>query len=290
MIGGIKMEKGNKNNTITTIVITILVIIIIGLLGYIIYKGSYTKNGDNTNNSNANNTTVKEEKWELTSDMIASISDKIDFEKWVLATLYYENDFDVNNISNEMILRLGYSKISSNWDADLKNGNIFDTANGLYRKISAADIDKNVKDLFGNSLKYNHQTFVAAKYGAVCGIGGLKNLIYDENKKEYITEFNQGGGAYITPKQYIYDTKKVGNEVEVYANIYFFEGEQSLYYKDFKFDDVYYIDNYVVNRAIGFNEVTCTDIKDCTDLFHKYVYTFVKDGNEFYLKSFKKLS
>ena len=206
---------------------------------------------------------------------------KIEFESYVLANLYYNDKFTAETIDNDILLRIGYSKISGYWDDDLSNGNIYSEGAKMYRKIYPSALDKNIKNLFGDNVNYSHRSFKAARYGLPDALGGVGFLEYDISNKYYFTEFEQGGGMNPVAMQRIYKAEKNDDEIRIYANIYFMYKGDSTIYKDYTYN------------GDGFeefsNSLVCANINECTDSLNQYIYTFVKSDDNYYLNSFNKI-
>lgn len=272
----------NKEKTINIVVIGFIVFACI-IFGFLIYNLFFLKNNDG--NSNYNQNDLNDNKYIEISldDYVAKVLiEKVNFESFVLANLYFTEQFTAQSIDTSTLLCIGYSKISGDWDNDLANGNIYSEDGRMYRKIYPSDLDKNIKNLFGDNVTYMHRSFNAAMHGLTDALGGVDFVEYDFNNNYYITEFEQGGGMNPVARQNIYKVEKNDNSIRLYANIYFmYKGENTIY-KD-------YIDNDG-NFEKFLNPQSCTNIDECSDKLNQYVYTFEKSDDNYYLNSFKKIS
>ena len=116
------MDEKSKNKTgiVVFIVVLIVLVVAIGVYFYIsnqseedIILQGQTENVETNEPENfvepENN--VQETQLSINSEMVEELVEKIVFPTYATASIYHAGNFDLNTIPNDLILRLGWSKI-----------------------------------------------------------------------------------------------------------------------------------------------------------------------------------
>lgn len=235
---------------------------------------------------------------------VEKVIDKIYFKDYAEASIYKVGEFTRETIPNDLILRLGFAKALQK----LENKQVEEKFPN--HEINKIEIEKGIKELFGNDIKYKHDKFINIDVETFNGFHEIRDTVKPvDNKYEFI--YFEGGGV-DTPfiHQEIYDTIETENKIEIkmkvaYVDTVFDETQKEgfckyHFYKDFDFNtdefknellviedneyyesyENWYVDNYNPNKSLS----------NIIEKLDTYSYIFEKDNNtgEFYLSEFHK--
>lgn len=179
-------------------------------------------------------------------------------EEYTLLKYLYTNN---NSFDNNYIIAVGISNYID------KNNNT--------EKIKKEDVDTNIKEIFGNNIKYNHQKVYIYKEN-YCGFE------FNETKKEYTALHGCDGDMFHKLYRKVVDTKTSNNTIEIYEKLIFAEWSS-----DFKELTIFNnnIDKKVIKKLDGNNSINIDDyLNDATT----YKYTFEKVNDNYIFKSLTK--
>ena len=316
--------KEKKSVKIPLAVFIIMILVIIALVGVVVWKFVGTTNkeeNDNTtsktskNESNivennmeedenkVNDTDEDDEKEELSlnNKIVKELREKIDFNYYSAASIYTSGDFTVEDIDNDMILRLAWSKLSED-DMELIEGN-----QGMEKHVKKESLKKIIENLFGDNIEYTDESFTPVNVKEFYSYQDTEEVEYSNN--EYVGGYYQGGGGTLPfIYQEISNAKKSDDTVELYVKVAFVDTEYIDGSDNADFNFTFYQDyknKKFVNEIIKMKESEyingCDDdyeysyfdsnsmIKDYLDEFNTYKYTFNIEDGEYYLYSVEKV-
>lgn len=292
------MDK--KTKMLQTLAI-IFAICIVGLVGYIVYdkltddkklEDSNIDSGeiedDKTSNESSNENV---EHLNLNDKLVKNLIEKTKFDMYVKANMYKIGEFTKDTIPNDLILRVGFSKLEFDyWDEKYEENQIIE--------FSKEEMDNEIKSVFGD-IKYTHQTFENILDDLEEGGFDWDAYVIDEiNYKDgtYFAYFLFGGGGYYSDiQEHPYKAESINNGERI--NIYV-----KTAFAGYSLDDAYevgvyhsydFTNNKFVTPLYYLNEGYPEDLLEEYDKYEKYlesyVYTFEKqaDGN-YYLSGFNK--
>lgn len=333
------MEEKNNQNKITfgtyVIIVTIVfLVLLVGILaGILIQKNKdekvantaenvvsnvATENETNKENvkENSIDTTNKEKEEEendgiplsLEDEKIKEIAEKFHFETAVQASIYKTGSFNLNNIPNDLILRMAWDKLEED-DVTLDYGDGANTETATQKVMN-----KSVENIFGKSIKYKDASFENVVSKTFDGYNLNKGTISYSNGI-YTADYLEGGGGSVP---YIYQKAQKaieynGDRIEIYVKTAFINPKD---YDEEKDDWIYYIySDYDFNTetfkneilkisesefhkenqySYGYPSITITDNKNMDSIEDKldtYVYTFSINNStgDYYLSGFNKI-
>lgn len=296
------MENKNGKLLIVFLIITIILIIVMGV---IIYMQNMQKiEADLQITELENNGTTKATELDVNDNMVRKLIKKIDFPTYAVASIYNERRFDLNTISNDLILRLGWTNVEKQW---VKN-NIDNI--GEYKQTAAEkNLEKSIINIFGNKVKFSHESFTNTDVEIFYG--------YEENQGEinysnnlYTANYIEGGGGDMPfIHQEIKEVLKYDNRIMIYVNTAFIDTKyidndkggyfEYIIYKDYingMFEEKictttseefikYYLDDESNGEiSLKFN----AQIAGLSNKLNTYVYEFELDNatGEYYLSKF----
>ena len=311
-----KYIKISFTTAICTLIILIL-LIVLATLGFYKMQNSNTdqipniQHNDfdssdiilpNTSNelNNTNNTIENvETDLDINSNIVKDLLKKINFPTYAVASIYKEGDFNLNTISNDLILRLGWSKIDSN-DKKLSSNN------NTYKQTATKEILKNsILNIFGSKVNYLNESFTNIDVQTFDGYHENKgDIIYSNDL--YTANYIQGGGGDVPfIHQEVSKVSKTNNTIKVYVNTAFVNpiyidndngGDfDYIIYKDFKNNEFEeqitkisseaFYKNYSSDQNLLNSNL---EIKNIASQLNTYVYTFELDNStgEYYLSEF----
>ena len=240
-----KYIKMRLSTAICIVIIFLLIIVLIGL-GFYIYKikdnsnnenttvqGNHTNltennstnslsNTSNTSNNNTINTgATKDTGKEISFDdkLTKKVLKLIEFPTSAIASIYDEGKFNLDTISNDLILRLGWAKLDDN-----TKETIVDNERQELKQTAKKEILKNsIQNIFGSKIKYQDKSFDNIDVATFTG--------YNENRGEikyssnlYTAKYIEGGGGDVP---FIYQELnkilKYENKIEVYVKTAFID-------------------------------------------------------------------
>lgn len=194
---------------------------------------------------------------------------------------FYQNEeVTLNSISNNQKLFLAYSHLPetvfNTIERKSEDGQLVDEKTAF----NASDLDKSMKEIFGNDIKYENDDF------STYNCGGYE---YYNNIKKYVSF---GGGCGDSPegmtlKTLFYKDEKKKNEIIIYEKFAFIDEEMNLsdnsmltgykysLYKDANKQHLIKVSSEEIN------------ISDYVDNLSMVKYTFKKENNEYHFYSSK---
>lgn len=315
----------NKKGSLSTVflVIAIIVIIIMGALLYFQKTEADRQIAELQNNASKLQETINNLQGKIDSisntinndtteldvndNIVRKLIEKIDFPIYATASIYNEGKFNLNTISNDLVLRLGWTKT----DKQLVNNNV-DNIGEYKQTATKKNLEECINKIFGNDVKVNHKSFtnidVPVFYGYEENQG---EIIYSNNL--YTANYVEGGGGDVPfIHQEVKKVLKDNNKIEVYVKTAFIDTEyidndnggdfEYIIYKNYKNDKFEeklatttsekFIKNYSNDEYNGkmFLEPN-SEIAPIVDQLNTYVYTFELDNatGEYYLSGFNNV-
>ena len=161
---------------------------------------------------------------DVSSDEQKSIADKlinkIYFKDYVEASIYKVGNFTRETIPNDLILRLGFAKAMEKSEKDQKQIN---TINDSYDIISKSEVEKEIKELFGNDITYKHDKFINIDVETFNGFYPIRDVVRPGDS-EYEFAYIEGGGLDCPQiHQEIYDVIESDNKIELKVKVAFID-------------------------------------------------------------------
>ena len=281
------------------------------------YNKKPAKAEQHSNISDVNNTTEENKQINIEKDIqvdtetLKNLVDKINFPTYATASLYNVKSFDLNTIPNDLILRLGWSKI-----------NIHDESVSLYRNndevIQTQTVPKNtlyqkISNIFGTNIQYEDSSFIndnISTFNNIVDNPGSINYSNDIYTASYVAS---SGGTSPFIHQEIEKVIKSDNTVKLYVKTAYVDlkysddlmGYYYYIYKDFNFESNTF-ENFIKKIADNsfFEFSSANDLPGIISLnanqgiykisnkLNTYVYTFEYNENnkDYYLSSFDMLN
>lgn len=246
---------------------------------------------------------------DVSSDEQKSIADKlinkIYFKDYVEASIYKVGNFTRETIPNDLILRLGFAKAIEKLEKDQKQIN---TINDSYDTISKSEVEKEIKELFGNDITYKHDKFINIDVETFNGFYPIRDVVRPGDS-EYEFAYIEGGGLDCPQiHQEIYDVIESDNKIELKVKVAFIdiadnsEAGNVLYdfYKSFNFKSDKFENKLITILSDDYLECYGTwyansykpneSLKSIIDKLDTYSYIFEKNNEtgEYYLSEFHK--
>lgn len=240
-----------------------------------------TSTSQNTNTQQPSSTesqTNTETAIDKNSDVAKTALEKVKFDSYAQASLYISGQTDKNNMPNDLILRLGWSKI--NGDQDKKFNSDY-TKQTVTREV----LEKSIKSIFGD-ISYRDESFL--------NVDVIKFYGYEVNSGEieysngiYTANYIEGGGGDLPfiSENLEKVTKTSDGKIKIYVKTAFVDTEYN--YDKNDFDYIMYR-NFINNEfAAKVFETTATEFstssesifQNLTNQLDTYVYTLDSNYN-----------
>lgn len=183
-------EKKNKMKTYQLIISFLLVIIFIAIIIYAFYK-----------QNDILNTIVEQNKTQTSQENEESTGTELDFNSELVQTIfpltgafpgndmrYIANikNMNLQNITNDFILKLGWAKVTNEDLASSYQGE------GTTSIIDSKILDKYIKDIFGEDIKYTKSNFSNTNLRLENSSTSLYNITYNSEDDKYYIDFIEG--------------------------------------------------------------------------------------------------
>lgn len=309
-------KKYLKISLSSAILIAIIFLLIIVILALSIYfnKNNFNnvdndmiqnynetnKNITNTSQSNIENSNIDNTiELDRNNSTIKNLLDTISFPTYAIASIYNVSSFDLNSIPNDLILRLGWSKIDN-------QDKITDTThNPFTQTVSSETLKNSITNIFGPNLKYTDASFKNIDIPTFNDYFENQEVSYSNNT--YTSDYVQGGGG---EAPFIYQELqkaiKTGNKIQLFIKTAFIDTVYDentnefnyVIYKNFntKFEDKLIetdSSTFTQNYSDGeYNNTIFTKsnsvISPISDKLTTYIYTFEFDDTtqKYYFSSF----
>ena len=284
--------------TAICIVIIFLLVIALILLGCYTYvlknSANKTSNTDVADASQStNDNTPKNEVTKPVADVgtelnvndsiVKSLTDKIDFNTNARASIYKVGSFNSNNISNDLILKLG-------WDSIKDKKQVEGLSPLPDEVVTKKEMAQSISNLFGPKIKYTDTSFAIVDIETFHGYQGLVGDTVNYSNNSYSVELFQGGGGdcpFI--QEQVTKALQYNNKIEIYVKTAFVDTKyvessdsfEYILYKDFNFAT-----NTFNNQL---SKIAATQkMPELSSDFNTYVYTFDLDSSSgnYYLSGF----
>ena len=199
----------------------------------------------------SNTNTVKEEETVIDDSLVKKLVEKINFPTYATASIYNTGKFNLDTIPNDLILRLGWSKIDSS-NKKLK------TDTEVYTQTSTKEIMKDsITKIFGSKVKYTDKTFTNIDVMTFNGYNENRGDISYSNNL-YTADYIEGGGGDVPfIHQEVQKVLKNNDKIELYVKTAFVDTEYIGNIDDFEY--IIY-QNFENNKFEGkVAEVTATE-------------------------------
>ena len=307
----IKMSFG------TAVCLIIIIILLVSLIALGVYtyttknakvETNYTNNENTEEYQNVENEIVnttenqieganeKAEELDLNDNLSKSLIEKISFNTYAVASMYKVGEFNINNIPNDLVLRLGWDKAQNKETLD----------ETLKQTLTKDAMKQSITNIFGDKLKYKDEQFKQIDVETFHNYGGYTDNmgIIEYNNGTYTANVFQGGGGDVPfIHQEAEKVLKNGNKVEVYVKTAFIDTEfiestfdfEYIIYKNFDFTSNIFegklskikAEEYG-NHEIGILESSKKVISNISNSLNTYVYTFeADDAGNYNLTGFK---
>lgn len=305
------MEKKKMNlwkKFLIVMAIVLIAFIIFEVVEFVKKTNEKEVDIDNTNYQVDSNKAEEKEDIYLYGEEIKSLVKKFNFAGSTSGSIYKTGGFDINNIPNDLILRMAWRRLDAEKDTTIKR-----TGNEGTQTVNDTVLEKSVKNLFGNNITYQNESFeyidskTFESYEANTGKILYKDGVYTSKYKE------EGGEG----KPYIYEVAekalKKDNKIELYVKTAFikpgYDEEIGDFvndcYSDFDFEkedfvnkiktvkeSEFFKDVYeYANDSLGTILINNPIFNEMKEQLNTYVYTFEKDENtgDYYIVSFNKV-
>lgn len=300
----------NSKNKIGLVIFIVVLIVILAAVGVHFYNSNqsevenFVSQGEMENvetnqkeNLVESENTVQETKLSIEDETVKKLVEKIAFPTYATASVYHAGDFDLNTIPNDLILRLGWSKI----DYDDRNTNLDK------QTVSAEKMKENIAKIFGSKLQYENKTFnnidveTFSEYNENIGDIEFANNVYTANF------FEGGGGDMPFIYQQVYQATQTGDTIKLFVKTAFIDTEYNENTEGFNYFIYQNFENDQFENKLGettdekflapefdYNHVITvkpnSEMVDVLDKLDSYVYVFTLDEatNEYGLTSFSK--
>lgn len=183
-------EKKNKMKTYQLIISFLLVIVFIAIIIYAFYK-----------QNDILNTIVEQNKTQISQKNEESTGTELDFNSELVQTIfpltgafpgndmrYIANikNMNLQNITNDFILKLGWAKVTNEDLASSYQGE------GTTSIIDSKILDKYIKDIFGEDIKYTKGNFSNTNLRLENSSTSLYNITYNIEDDKYYIDFIEG--------------------------------------------------------------------------------------------------
>lgn len=301
-------NKKEVSISLGSIIVVSLIAVLIGLIIYAYKTINEIKNdvAKNPEIHEANESVLKDgESVELeqNNNEVKELIKKINFPTYAVASIYKTKGFNMDTIKNDLILRLGWTKVEKKLvENDVDNI-------GEYKQIvEKKDLENSITEIFGENIEYTDETFnnidVPTFYGYEANQGNINcyNNTYTANYIE-----SEGRDVPFIHQQ-IEKVLKYNDKIEVYVKTAFINTEydevaneyEYIIYKNFdnnefnmkvtQMDSIKFVDAYLENETDLDGFKTNSQIEKISNKLNTYVYTFKLDktNENYYLSSFNE--
>lgn len=301
-------NKKEVSISLGSIIVVSLIAVLIGLIIYAYKTINEIKNdvAKNPEIHEANESVLKDgESVELEQDNneVKELIKKINFPTYAVASIYKTKGFNMDTIENDLILRLGWTKVEKKLvENDVDNI-------GEYKQIvEKKDLENSITEIFGENIEYTDETFnnidVPKFYGYEANQGNINcyNNTYTANYIE-----SEGRDVPFIHQQ-IEKVLKYNDKIEVYVKTAFINTEydevaneyEYIIYKNFdnnefnmkvtQMDSIKFVDAYLENETDLDGFKTNSQIEKISNKLNTYVYTFKLDktNENYYLSAFNE--
>ena len=289
-------NKPKNTISLTKYIITLIILILVIVFLFIL------------NFSNEEGEETDSIRWtEITDDStIETIIEEIEesgadiFEN---ADVYMEGDFDIDTISNELILKLAWNAILSDIDdsVDYEEDGYFsdgieitgvgDTGDEGTITITQEKMKEKISEIFGSEITYTDESFNNESHEYFWEYrNGVEEVTYSDGI--YIAEYLQGGGAEIPEiEEYAYKVVEYEDNIEIYIKMY-----AKIYYDEITDEyAVSYYDGYDFTSddetglgeeiEISGDEISETELENI-ETTYKYTFAIDSQTGDYYLTGF----
>ena len=235
----------------------------------------------------------------INSVLVQNSIEKIDFPTHAIASIYAAESFNLANIPNDLVLRLGWTKAEKEL---IKND--IDNLGEYKQKTTIENFDESVLEIFGTRVNYIDNSFT--------NINVPTFHAYYENRgainftgTSYIASYTEEGGI-DSPfiHQEVDKVLKYDSRLEIHVKTAFIDTEigtdNYIIYRDFQNDEFVgkvselTSEQFETGYASDGDRSSFTsniEILEIADQLDTYVYTFTIDGNNgnYYLSAFSKV-
>lgn len=317
-----KYIKISLGTAICIIIIFILIIVLV-CLGFYTYKIKNDINNTNTivqedtldssenvstNTSDLSNTNTTENigtEVNINDSIVKVLIEKIDFPTYATASIYNEGEFNLDTISNDLILRLGWSKLNDDDKETFLNND-----EEMYKdRVTKEILNSSILDIFGPNVKYTDKSFTNIDVPTFYGYEQNQGEINYSNNVYTADSIDGGGGDVPFIHQEVKKVLKYNDKIEVYVNTVFIDTQyidddnggdfEYIIYKNYnnnkfeekltettseEFSKNYSNDEYNGNISLKSN----SEIAKIANQLNTYVYSFELDNirGEYYLSEF----
>ena len=141
----------------------------------------------NTTKNNFTNNSNKETKLDINDNISQQLLNKINFPTYAISSIYNVKNFDSTNIPNDLILRLGWSKISPEDKTIIKDNEI------IHQTATKQTLNNSIKNIFGK-INYTDTSFNNTNINTFSGYHeNIGEITYSNNL--YTANYVEGGGG-----------------------------------------------------------------------------------------------
>lgn len=252
----------------------------------------------NTIKNNSADDTNKETKLDINDNIAQQLLNKINFPTYAVSSIYNVKNFNSTNIPNDLILRLGWSKINHNNKTITNNNEI------IQQTATKQTLHNSIENIFGK-INFTDTSFNNTNIKTFSGyhenIGEINysNNLYTANYVE------SGGGDVPFIYQQLEKILKYNNKIDIYVKTAFVNTEYNentddckyLIYSDFNNDTFKTKLLETTSKEFSNNQnleqISTKENKTLSNILNKldtYVYSFELDTStsNYYLISFYK--
>lgn len=252
----------------------------------------------NTTKNNFTNNSNKETKLDINDNISQQLLNKINFPTYAISSIYNVKNFDSTNIPNDLILRLGWSKISPEDKTIIKDNEI------IHQTATKQTLNNSIKNIFGK-INYTDTSFNNTNINTFSGYHeNIGEITYSNNL--YTANYVEGGGGDVP---FIYQQLekiiKYNNKIDIYVKTAFVDTEYDKNIDDFKYIIYGDFNNNTFNTKLlettskefsnnqNLEQISTRENTTLSNVLNKlntYVYSFELDNStlNYYLTSFYK--
>lgn len=252
----------------------------------------------NTTKNNFTNNSNKETKLDINDNISQQLLNKINFPTYAISSIYNVKNFDSTNIPNDLILRLGWSKISPEDKTIIKDNEI------IHQTATKQTLNNSIKNIFGK-INYTDTSFNNTNINTFSGYHeNIGEITYSNNL--YTANYVEGGGGDVP---FIYQQLekiiKYNNKIDIYVKTAFVDTKYDENLDDFKYIIYSDFNNNTFNTKLlettskefsnnqNLEQISTRENKTISNVLNKlntYVYSFELDNStqKYYLTSFYK--
>ena len=252
----------------------------------------------NTTKNNFTDNSNKETKLDINDNISQQLLNKINFPTYAISSIYNVKNFDSTNIPNDLILRLGWSKISPEDKTIIKDNEI------IHQTATKQTLNNSIKNIFGK-INYTDTSFNNTNINTFSGYHeNIGEITYSNNL--YTANYVEGGGGDVP---FIYQQLekiiKYNNKIDIYVKTAFVDTKYDENLDDFKYIIYSDFNNNTFNTKLlettskefsnnqNLEQISTRENKTISNVLNKlntYVYSFELDNStqKYYLTSFYK--